>query len=124
MRGCLKGYTRRIDMLVRIILFLAVLSTACITYPVYCLAQEMPVETADVSPEDVSELIEEAKGYIEEGDKEGAIVTLDLARDLAESLGIYDMLMEIGDLYVRIDTSLREKAIEAWNAAGRCKTTE
>jgi len=111
-------------MLIRRIVFLLVLGAVCVTYPLYCLAEEVPVETVDASPEDVTDLIKEAKGYIEKGDREGAIITLDLAYDLAKSLGIYDMLMEIGDLYVRVDTSLREKAIGAWNAAGRCKTAE
>ncbi len=106
------------------VIFLAVLGAVCAVSPFYCLAQETPVDVVDANPEDVAALIEEAKGYIEEGNQEGAEVTLDLAYELAEAIGDYDMLMEIGDLYARVDPSMKDKAIEAWNAAGRCKTQE
>ncbi|MBL7071456.1 MAG: hypothetical protein ISS26_04725 [Candidatus Omnitrophica bacterium] len=111
-------------MAIKRMISLSVLSLACIIYPLSCLAQEVPVDTVDASPEDVTKLIEEAKGYVEEGDKEGAIMTLDLAYNLASSLDDYDMLMEIGDLYIRVDTSFKDKAMEAWTEAGRCKTKE
>ena len=96
-----------------------IMSVFCIGIPVYCSAQEGPI---DANPEDIAKLIEEAKGYIEEGNKKGAILSLDLAFDLADSMGDYEALMEIGDLCLAVDKSLKEKAMAAWMAAGRCKT--
>ena len=103
------------------IIYVLILVATCIGIPLYCLAEEEP---ADANPEDIAKLIEEAKGYIEEGNKEGAILTLDLAFDLADSIGDYEALMEIGDLYLAVDKSLDGKAMEAWRTAGRCKTRE
>lgn len=100
------------------VIYVLILFTACIGMPVYSPAEETPSPT---SHEDVAKLIEEAKGYIKEGNNEGAVLTLDLAFDLADSICDHEALMEIGDLYLVADKSLEEKAMEAWRAAGRCK---
>ncbi len=66
-------------------------------------------------------LIKEAKISIKQGEKEKAISTLDVAFELANSADDYESLMEIGDLYIGVDSSLDEKAMAAWTAAGRSK---
>lgn len=100
------------------VIYVLIFVTAFIGMPIYSPAEE---GHAHASIEDVAKLIEEAKGYIEEGNNEGAVLTLDLAFDLADSICDHDALMEIGDLYLAADKSLEEKAMEAWRAAGRCK---
>ena len=89
------------------------LSIVLIGISLYCFAEE--------GTKDATELIKEAKIYIQQGDKEKAILTLDAVFELANTAGDYNLLMEIGDLYVGIDSSLKEKAMEAWIAAGRWK---
>lgn len=81
-----------------------------ISVPLYCLSQK-----------NCAELIAEAKGYIEQGDKEKAVQTLDLAFAAADSAGDCGALMEIGDLYISVDKSLEDKAMRAWTQAGRWK---
>lgn len=76
----------------------------------YCLSQK-----------NAGELIKEAKGYIKQGDKEKAVSTLDLAFNAADSAGDVGALMEIGDLYISTDRSLKDKAMNAWTQAGRWK---
>lgn len=66
-------------------------------------------------------LMKEAKAYIEKGNGEKAISTLDAAFKSANSAGDYESLMEIGDLYIGVDSSLDEKAMRAWTAAGHWK---
>ena len=92
------------------VLFIAILSAAFIGIPLYCFSQG------------AGELINGAKTYIGSGDKEKAVSALDAAFKSANSAGDHEALMEIGDLYVSIDPSLKEKAMKAWLAAGRCKT--
>lgn len=86
---------------------------AFVMSPLYCCSDE--------SASDAAELVKEAKEYIQQGEKEKAVATLDAAFEAADSSGDYGSLMEIGDLYVAIDTSLDEKAMKAWTAAGRWK---
>ena len=80
--------------------------------PVYCGAEE-EIGTA--------KMIAQVKEFIEAGDSEQALSTLDAAYAAANSAGDYDALMEIGDLYIAIDPSLGGKAMDAWTAAGRAK---
>jgi hypothetical protein len=80
-----------------------------------------PSSLAEGQSSDVVKLIKEVEGYIEASNKEDAINTLNIAFDLANSLGDGESLMEIGDLYITIDKSLNEKAMKAWMAAGRSK---
>ncbi len=68
-----------------------------------------------------AELIQKAKTYIQQNDREKAISTLDAAFKLADSAGDVEALMEIGDLYVKIDPSLKDRAMKAWTSAGRWK---
>lgn len=103
------------------IIYVLILVATFIGIPLYCLAEE---KSSGSVPEDVAKLIEEAKGYIEEGNKEGAILTLDLAFDLANSIGDHEKLMEIGDLYIAVDKSLEEKAMNAWMVAGHWKSRQ
>lgn len=67
-------------------------------------------------------LIKAARMYIEQGEKEKAVATLDTAFLLADSAGDHNSLMEIGDLYIAADPSQKEKALKAWTAAGHWKT--
>ena len=67
------------------------------------------------------ELIETARLQLDQGDKDAAIATLDAAFQIANSTGDCDSLMTIGDLYVRIDPTLQEKAMQAWTSAGKWK---
>jgi len=94
---------------IMIITCVLALSTACVGIPL-CSSEE--------NTKTAAELIKEAKTYIQEGNKEKAIATLDTAFELANKTGGYEELMEIGDLYIAIDTSLSEKAMKAWTAAG------
>jgi hypothetical protein len=71
--------------------------------------------------ESATDLIEKAKIYIREGNKEKAVTTLDAAFEVANSSGDSSTLMQIGDLYIAVDTSLNEKAMKAWTAAGQWK---
>ena len=89
------------------------LSVLFITIPLYCFAEEASEAT---------KLIKEAKTYIQEGNKEKAISILDVAFESADSIGDCSALMEIGDLYISIDTALNDKAMKAWLAAGRWRS--
>ncbi len=79
-----------------------------------------PLYTAEAAT-GAAELIQKAKTYIEQNDKEKAILALDAAFQSADSCGDVEALMEIGDLYVKIDPSLKDKAMKAWTSAGRWK---
>ncbi len=70
---------------------------------------------------DAAKLIQEAKTYIQQNEREKAISALDAAFKLADSSGDVEALMEIGDLYVKIDPSLKDRAMKAWTSAGRWK---
>jgi hypothetical protein len=98
-----------------IITCVVTLSAVCFGIPLHCFSEEE-------KESDVAKLMKEAKAYIQEGNKEKAVLTLDTAFVSADSAGDYNALMEIGDLYIAIDKSLNEKAMKAWQAAGRCKT--
>ncbi|MFH0839866.1 MAG: hypothetical protein V1883_02480 [Candidatus Omnitrophota bacterium] len=76
-----------------------------------------------LSQKNAGDLINKAKGYINQGDKEKAVLVLDDAFQAADSAGDCSALMEIGDLYISIDKSLRDKAMKAWTQAGhwRCQ---
>lgn len=89
------------------------LSIAFFGVSLNCLAEE--------GTDDAAELIREAKIHIEQGDKEKAILNLDAAFESANSAGDYELLMEIGDLYIAVDLSLDDEAMEAWTSAGRWK---
>ena len=69
----------------------------------------------------IDELIKKANAYVKEGNKEKAVPLLDAAFKLADVAGDYEALMEIGDLYIAADPTLREKALNAWTAAGTSK---
>lgn len=86
--------------------------------PLCCQAQEGPV---DVGPEELAVLMKDARQQVEKGDRVAVEMALDLAFDMANTIGDYETLMEIGDLYLRVDKSLKDKAMAAWTAAGRCK---
>ncbi|MEA3305885.1 MAG: hypothetical protein U9R52_03635 [Candidatus Omnitrophota bacterium] len=70
---------------------------------------------------DALKFIEETKTHIQQNDREKAISALDAAFQSANSNGNVKALMEIGDLYVKIDPSLKDKAMKAWTSAGRWK---
>ena len=91
---------------------LVMLIILCVGITLYCFSQE----------NDISKLINESKDYIEKGDKENAVKALDTAFEKADAACDYNALIEIGDLYIAIDKSLNEKAMKAWQAAGRSKT--
>lgn len=99
---------KTLTKIISIVLFGALI----ISIPLYCLSQK-----------NSAELINEAKDYIKQSNKEKAVQALDLAFKTADSAGDIDSLMEIGDLYISVDKSLREKAMNAWTQAGRwtCK---
>jgi len=92
------------------IIYLAIFGALILSIPLYCLSQK-----------NANELLKEAKDYIKQGDKEKAVLTLDLAFKAADSAGDVGALMEIGDLYISIDKSLGDKAMKAWTQAGRWK---
>ena len=94
------------------IVFVVILSAAFVGIPLYCFSGETG---------DPAKLIKEANTYIQAGNKEKAISTLDAAFAAAYSARDYDALMEIGDLYIGIDKSLKDEAMRAWTAAGRSK---
>ena len=71
--------------------------------------------------EDAAAFIDKAELAILEGNKEKAVEALDAAFESADAAGDYDTLMEIGDLYVSVDPSLKEKAMRSWTTAGRWK---
>ena len=77
-----------------------------------CFAEESP---------GASKLIKAAKLFIQDGNTAKAVATLDTAFNLANSAGDYDALMDIGDLYIAADPNMKNKAVEAWNAAGHWK---
>ena len=74
-----------------------------------------------LSQKNAGELIKEAKDCISQGNKEKAALILDDAFKAADSAGDSEALMEIGDLYISIDKSLKDKAMNAWYQAGRWK---
>ncbi len=94
------------------IISIAIFSAFVVSIPFYCLSQK-----------NSAELVNEAKDYIKQGNKEKAVEALDLAFETANSAGDISSLMEIGDLYISIDKSLEDKAMKAWCQAGRwrCK---
>lgn len=92
------------------IIYITIFGALIVSIPFYCLSQK-----------NANELIKEAKDYIKQGDKEKAVSTLDLAFEAADSAGDVGALMEIGDLYISVDKSLRDKAMRAWTQAGRWK---
>lgn len=89
------------------------LCAALMGFSLYCVAGEGAAEAAA--------LIGRAKLYIEEGERERAVSALDEAFQLAESAGDHGALMKIGDLYISINPSFKDKAMKAWTAAGRLK---
>ncbi|MDP3789912.1 MAG: hypothetical protein Q8R48_05875 [Candidatus Omnitrophota bacterium] len=94
------------------IISIAIFGALIVSIPLYCLSQK-----------NSAELINEAKDYIKQGNKEKAVEALDRAFEAADSAGDISSLMEIGDLYISIDKSLEDKAMKAWTQAGRwrCK---
>src|SRR3990167_5190326 len=74
-----------------------------------------------LSQKNAGEFIKEAKDYISQGNNEKAVSVLDDAFKAADSAGDVGALMEIGDLYISIDKSLEDKAMNAWTQAGRWK---
>ena len=74
-----------------------------------------------IEGKDAAALIKEAKIYIQNGNHEKAVEALDAAFGMANQAGDCDALMEIGDTYLSVDSSLKEKAMQAWTAAGRWK---
>lgn len=93
------------------IAYALIFTIICIGMSSFCLSEDKGAST----------LIEEAKAYAQQGDKEQAIATLDAAFTEADSAGDYEALIKVGDLYISIDKSLSDKAMAAWTAAGRCK---
>jgi len=86
-----------------------------------CLAAAFSGYSLAAEAGGAAELIRQSKLYIEEGSKEAALARLDAAFAAANSSGDSDALMEIGDLYLKVDSGLKDKALEAWTAAGRMK---
>lgn len=76
---------------------------------------------AQASLEDVTRLIKQAESYIKDGGYEQAESTLDQAFQAAKEAGDYESLMKIGDLYLNVDKSLGDKAMDAWTKAGKLK---
>ena len=96
----------------RIPYILMAVSIAFLAAAIYCEAEK---------PGSAGELINQAKLSIEKGNKEKALLKLGEAFDSANSEGNPAALMQIGDLYISIDPSLKDKAMDAWTAAGRMK---
>ncbi len=90
----------------------AVVCTVCIGGFFYVYAQDNPPDAVEI-------LIKDAKEYLNEDNVEKSIEMLDSAFKLAEEKGNHEALMEIGDLYITVDPTLHDKALEAWTAAGR-----
>ena len=104
---------RNMERKIRRIAFVAILSVVLIGISLYSSSE---------GAGGAAKLIKEAKTCIQEGNKEKAVSTLDAAFESADSAGDCSALMDIGDLYIKIDTSLNEKAMKAWLAAGRWKS--
>ena len=76
---------------------------------------------AQGEPESSDSLIAKAEVYIKDGSYEQAESSLDQAFQAAKDEEDHESLMKIGDLYLSIDKSLGEKAMNAWTEAGKMK---
>ena len=97
------------------ILLAGIILIISVFFSPYALAQEK--DTA-VSLTSYSRLIFSAKDYIASGNKKLAEEELDQALGLADQAKDSQALQEIGDLYLKIDLSLQNKAENAWHRAG------
>ena len=81
----------------------------------YTLAQGKDIGTPRTT---YYHLMFSAKDYITAGNKQLAEKELDQAFKLADQAKNPKALQEIGDLYLKIDMSLQDKAKQAWHRAG------